>query len=176
MNKALTNVFIASFLVAITIDALPSTSLLHNRLKSFIDPALDKVGLWQESWKLFAPDVDKMNSAVSAVLTYPNGDTIDWQSPKWGELSRTQRLRRFREIAFYDRIKNDNNSDAWRSFARYLASQHVREGVAPNKVNLTRHWVDIPPPRPGDHQPLTPLAFTGAYEFYLSRITTSKKS
>lgn len=175
MNRALTNVFIASFLAAITIDALPSMHLLHGRMKVLIDPLLDKAGLWQESWKLFGPDVDKMNSGVSATLIYSNGDTVEWQSPKWRELSSIQRFRHFREVAFYDRVKNDHNRDAWRSFARYLANQHIRDGEKPHKVSLTRHWVDIPRPLPGDHQPRQPLEFTGAYEFYLSRVSTPKK-
>ena len=52
---------LAYFLVIIpmmiiwVVDALPSYTLLHSKLKNRLDPLLDKTGLWQGDWQLFAP-------------------------------------------------------------------------------------------------------------------------
>jgi hypothetical protein len=54
-QKVAANVFIVCFVTLGLIDATPVTSPPHARLKSAVDPLLDKTGLWQGDWRLFAP-------------------------------------------------------------------------------------------------------------------------
>ena len=173
MRRVGTNLFIAAFLAAILIDGLPQAGRWHGKLKAYIDPVLDATGLWQESWRLFAPEVDKENIRVSAEILYADGSSSRWVSPDWTKMPPWEKFVRFRELEFYDSIRLDANRGAWRSFANYLASTHT--GVAdresadtrPVKVTLTRHWAVVPPPRPGDHQPRSaPAPFSNFTIFY----------
>ncbi|MGK0187931.1 MAG: hypothetical protein ACI9R3_003722 [Verrucomicrobiales bacterium] len=124
MRKIWLNIFIASFLAAILIDGLPQAGQFHRKLKELIDPILDATGLWQESWRLFAPEVDKENVRLSAEILYEDGSISQWTSPDWTKMSAWEKFIRFRELEFYDSIRLDVNRGAWRSFADFLARTH----------------------------------------------------
>ena len=129
-------------------EALPRTTEFHNRLDSAIDPLVDVTGFWQDPWELFAPEVDKVRSRISARFFYADGSTREWESPRWSEVSPAGKWRHFREIAFYDRVNRISNDELWPTYAQYLARvEGTREdGSVPEKVELWRHRVSVLPP------------------------------
>lgn len=159
-KRFLTNTFIAGFLALILVDGLPTTSLFHGRLKALVDPFLDKVGLWQQSWQLFAPTVEKTNARLSAVFTFEDGTQWEWHSPEWPERSLGEKFVGHREAEYFDAVRNDSNASAWPPLLRYLASGRDRE---PKHVKLTRHWNVTPPPQAGDRQPVMVRPMEGDY-------------
>ena len=124
----LQSALLALFIAVIALDACPAFFRTLDRAKSAIDPLVDVTGLWQGSWQLFAPDVDKVNSRVSAEILFSDGTTVRWNSPDWTKLAPLDRFMRFREAEFYDNIRRDSNSGAWPSFADYLARRAVPPG------------------------------------------------
>lgn len=136
-------------LFALVVDALPPLGSAHENLQDDLDWIYDKTGLWQGRWKLFAPNVDKVNVAVSADLTYEDGTIQHWRSPDWSKMNGFVKHRYFRHMEYFDSIRLDKYKAAWRPFAIYLARSvpHPKDSNIPVvHVKLTRHWVNIPPP------------------------------
>ena len=165
------NATIVTFLMFIAVDALPSTCRGHQRLKDTLDPVLDATGLWQQSWQLFAPEPDSVNTRLSAQLHFRNGETISWNTPDYSKLTAWERFKMFRRMEYFDSVRMDSNSGAWESFAEYLA-RGVRPTAAQGpvvKVELVRHWVEIPAPTEGE--PLVPIGGRwenpSSYRFYV---------
>jgi hypothetical protein len=159
IRRVAANVFIVCFLSLILIDAMPRMSSLHRRLKDGVDVILDKTALWQGEWKLFAPNVDKTNVRITAELYYPGGGQVSWESPDWPTMSIWQKVLKFRHEEYYDNIRTDRFSTAWRSFGDYLArTTPAPDGrkVRPTKIVFTRHWAQIPRPTRGRILPFEP--------------------
>ena len=88
----------------VVVDSIPEVNRVHGWLKERIDPIVDATGIWQETWKLFAPDTDKVNIRVRSDILYDNGLVVTWESPDWSTLSVPQRFLHFREMAFLDKV------------------------------------------------------------------------
>jgi len=163
----------ATFLIVaafIAIDAIPEVSLFHRRAKKAIDGVMDVTGLWQGTWNLFAPEVDKINARVVAEIHYSGGGTATWQSPDWHTMSASRRFFTFRHQEYFDKVRLDANRAAWEPLARHLAAT-VRppEGAygSVSKVVLTRWWAEIPPPGARDAPPAGPyVTFDRTFTFY----------
>ncbi|MEA5536402.1 hypothetical protein [Crocosphaera sp. XPORK-15E] len=149
VKKSLINSFIVFILFLIITDALPETSLVHRYLKQAIDPLLDKIGIWQGTWQLFAPDVDKTNNRFLAEITFSDNTQGIWYSPNWSKMSIGERFLKFRHMEYYDSIYFEGNTDAWKSLADYLSRTIVSANnpeAKPIKIILIREWANIPPP------------------------------
>ena len=145
-QKKAANVLIVCFVALGLIDATPITSAAHARLKDAVDPFLDKIGLWQGDWRLFAPDPRSINVTVSARFI-GDGTSLEWSSPDWRELSLPEKFFLVRHTKFYDGLRLDENSGAWAAFAEYRLRQlppSVREGVV--RLELIRSWKETPDP------------------------------
>ena len=153
----------------ILIEAMPTTCALHQSVKNGIDPLMDMTGLWQGSWQLFAPNVDKRNVRVEAEVLFSDGTRTLWRSPDWPRLSGWQRFVLFRHQEYYDNIRLDRSRAIWPTLARHLA-RTVPPGnggdATPVRVTLQSSWCDIP--KPGTDGKLAP---PGPYEnFTQSRV------
>ena len=147
------------------VDGLP----LWARRRQWIDPVVDRSGLWQGPWNLFAPEVDKINIRVGATIHFADGQITQWRSPEWQDLGAIDRLLQFREMEWVDGIRMDDNSGAWDSFSAYLAGTtlHQRGGRVPVvQVRLTRYWAAIPAPEQGLVPAEPYLQFRGARTFH----------
>ena len=152
------NVVIVTFVLVIAIDAVPSTCTAHQRLKDSLDPALDVTGLWQESWRLFAPEPDSINTRVTAVVTYDDGSQSVWKSPEWTDYSAWQKFTDFRHMEYFDKLRTDDSRGAWEPFAAYLAltvKPESGDATSVVQVDLIRHWVLID--EPSDQDSLMPV-------------------
>lgn len=141
------NVIIVTVLCVLFVDAIPATCRAHEWAKIAIDPALDATGLWQDSWQLFAPEPDSVNSRLTAKLRCEDGSEFVWEAPVWKDTSSWRRFRDFRQMEFYDSLRF--NDAAWDSFASYLALAAEAESGGALKiaqVELIRHSSVVPPP------------------------------
>ena len=144
------NSFIVAFLLLVGIDAFPSRARAVESLRALIDPIMDVTGLWQGPWSLFAPQVDKENNWIEIrfFLSGTAAPRVE-RSPSWGELSCWQKFLRSREIEFYDRISNEDNSAAWPSYARYLRRrfEEANSGAIVEKIELRSLTSTLPRPQ-----------------------------
>ena len=143
-QKIAANLFIVCFVTLGLIDAIPVTSATHARLKSAADPWLDKIGLWQGDWRLFAPDPRSLNVTVSSRFI-GDGTSLEWNSPDWRDLSLPEKFFLVRHTKFYDGLRLDQNSGAWAAFAEYRLRQlppSVRAGVV--RLELICSWKGTP--------------------------------
>ena len=167
LKQRLISLFLIAWLFLLFVDALPRTSLFHQRLKNWVDPFLDVTGLWQGSWQLFAPEADKIDVRVTAEISYADGSTRTWQSPDWRDSSGWQKFVHFRAMEYFDTVRRNENSAAWVSLADYLARTVPAAGgssIRPTKVKLARCWSLVPPPEVGLHRPYWERrAFAGPY-------------
>lgn len=163
----MTNLLLGAWLLLVLVDALPRTSLLHQRLKNRVDPFLDVTGLWQGTWQLFAPGPDKIDVRVTAEISYADGRTRSWQSPDWRDMSGWQKFVNFRAMEYYDTVRRNENSAAWESLADYLVQTVPApdgSSIKPTKVTLARRWSLVPPVKEGLHRPYRERrAFQGPY-------------
>lgn len=167
LKRCLTSLFLGGWLLLVCVDALPRTSLLHQRLKDWVDPFLDVTGLWQGTWQLFAPAADKIDIRVTAEISYADGSSRWWESPDWRDMSSGQKFVHFRAMEYYDTVRRDENRAAWESLADYLARTVPAAGgssVKPTKVKLGRRWSLVPPVEVGLQRPFRERrAFQGPY-------------
>ena len=149
VQRLCVNAFICVLLFLFVADTIPVFLPFQQRLKVWIDPLLDKTGLWQEEWALFAPNAAKRNGWLRAEIEFADGTVLTWHSPRWRELTPGRRMLRFREGRFTSIIRNDDNADGWPNLADYVVRTEAAElkpDDAPTGVRLYREWWDVPPP------------------------------
>ena len=128
MFRWLKNIFICVFLGLIFIDSFPAKGRHIDGLKWAIDPIVDYLAIWQGTWDLFSPQIDKQNNWIEVKFGLENSnEPVVWRSPDWKQLSCFVKFRKSREIELYDRIRNDSNSEAWPDFAKSLAVEYEAE-------------------------------------------------
>jgi hypothetical protein len=171
VRRVITNAFLVALLFLFFVDALP----VEDRYRASVDPILDVSGLWQEQWRLFAPEVDKINIRVSARVVFADGAAASWHSPDWPSLSVWRRFIGFRHMEYFDSVRLDANSSAWPPLAGYLAKTvpHPSGASSPViEVVLSRQWATIPAPGSGQPLPAKPYVnFDEAATFYTWRPT-----
>ncbi len=148
---------IAAFLALIAVDGLPSLGLFHDRARRFVEPFLRATGLFQGSWTVFAPRVDRENHHLEVHIDYDTGDSRVWRSPVWSELSALDKLTRFREMEYTEQLFGNSTRPLRAAFAHYLARElRPTDGAKPKKIAVTHHYSVTEPPAEGEEQPLPP--------------------
>lgn len=129
------------------IDALPSCHRFHSEAREFLDPALDRLGLWQGPWNLFAPEVDKLNSCIVVEFRSDSGRVYRWQSPDPAKMGVVAKFRNFRWFEYYDSIRLDANAAAWPSLVAWLEARPdvVPAGERVERTRVWRAWGDVSP-------------------------------
>lgn len=111
-----------------------------------IDPYLSFFSLYQ-SWNMFSPDPARSQAYVSVEVEFDDGSKDSYIFPRASEMGLIQKYvngERYRVIT--ENIRNDNNGFMWQDTARF-ALRKLREKnfhKIPMKVDLVRHWDDIP--------------------------------
>lgn len=145
MKRSAANVFICTIVFLLVVDATPTLGPWHRWLKNRIDPLLDATGLWQEEWNLFAPNPTKRNAWMSARIVCADGSAIRWETVRPGALSPVQKFLLFREMQYFEHIRNNSCSGAWPGLADFLARTETEGGSPARSIYLFRHWWDVPP-------------------------------
>lgn len=160
------SIFVVLWFATVFFDAFPFLSTPRR----IIDPVLDKTGLWQGPWNLFAPEPDKINVRVGATIQYADGQVAEWRSPEWQTMGPVRRFMDFREMEWVDGIRLDDNRGAWDAYAQYLARTVVHPTGSRSPavgVRLTRYWATIPPPSTAVLPAEPYLVFDGARSFHV---------
>ncbi len=63
------------------------------------------MGLCQPEWRLFAPNVHKTNSYLSAEVMLANGETRHWSSPDFGDRSLREKFAQGQLPKLYDNLR-----------------------------------------------------------------------
>lgn len=101
-------------------------------------------GFWQY-WDMFAPDPSQADIYVSCEVTFFDGTKKPFAYPRIYLLPIPQKYIYERHRKFYERVNDDKNAFLWPSFAQYIAVQSATDPKNPPvKVELTRHWRDVP--------------------------------
>lgn len=147
MTRTTTNTLIAAGLALLLFTGLPASCSQQSRLREPLVGALSAVGLCQPEWRLFAPNVHKTNSYLTAEVALANGETRTWSSPDFGDRSWREKWAQGQLPKLYDNLRLDRNRAAWKPFAEWVARQ-VAPTEAVRSVRLVRHFFEIPPPGP----------------------------
>jgi hypothetical protein len=146
------NALIALALLGLVTTAVPPIGACHSQLRTAFASGLSAVGLCQPQWKLFAPNVHKVNSRITAKVVLADGSTRYWASPAFERRSLLEKLRQGQLPKFYDNLRRDRNRAAWRPFAEWVARE-VAPGRAVRVVRLERHVAEIAEPVSGEPLP-----------------------
>jgi hypothetical protein len=142
----------------ITAPNLPA-SAVRSRVDGWWKPAED-IGLVQD-WAVFSPNPRRDSLDVRARIEYLDGTTEFWDIPEFDPGFGA--YRQYRWHKFQERIRLDDHAIYWPAFAQWVADEHERDGLPPERVVLIRRWIE--------HQPLTAdgrISDSGwnEYEFY----------
>lgn len=142
MTRTTLNGLIAAALAVLLFTGLPASCSVQSRLRQPLVGALAAVGLCQPEWRLFAPNVHKTNSYLTAEVVLASGATRYWSSPDFGERSVREKFAQGQLPKLYDNLRLDKNQAAWRPFAEWVARQ-VSPAEPVRSVRLVRHFFDI---------------------------------
>jgi len=144
-SRRMTHAIIGTALVLLPFCGLPPACDAQSAARKPLVGALSALGLCQPEWRLFAPNVHKTNSYLSADVTMADGSIRHWESPEFGERTWTTRFVQGQLPKLYDNLRLDRNRAAWRPFSEWVARE-VGQGNAVHAVRLVRHYYEIPPP------------------------------
>jgi hypothetical protein len=147
-RRAGTHVFLIGFLLVIAIDAFHAAGAPGQAAKDALEPALVVTGLWQGPWRLFGPEVDKVNLRFKAEVEFADHAIATWRSPDWPRWSAAGKFVAARHMNYFGYLLRADEP-AWDALCAYLA-RTVRhpEGkpVAVVRVTLSLRGALIPPP------------------------------
>src|SRR3954470_1588893 len=95
------NVFLVGFLVVLAIDAFHPVNDAHQALKDALDTPLVVTGLWQGPWRLYGPEVDKVNLRFKAEIVFADQATATWSSPEWPDVSAPRKFLAARHMNYF---------------------------------------------------------------------------
>jgi hypothetical protein len=141
------NVAIGGILLVVLVEAVPG---VPSRIRSLVDPWARRVGFDQDQWRMFAPDPDRQNHRIYAVVEYADGSRREWRPPDWREQTRWERFLTHRQSKFAENIANPGFVDVQKPMAEWVVREIARRGDAPGaKATRVVFWVEhgkIPDP------------------------------
>lgn len=144
----LINGFLVAFLAVLAIDAFRPINDAHEALKEDLNTPLVWTGLWQGPWRLYGPEVDKVNLRFRADVVFADGEAATWASPEWQDVSSLRKFLGARHVNYFGYLVRADEP-AWRALCAYLA-RTVRHpagrDVAVVQVTLSIAGALIPPP------------------------------
>src|SRR6201996_6321113 len=119
LRRGLISAFILFHLVAIACVAIPVKALAG--AKDLFMPYMRWSGLFQ-SWDMFAPDPQSLNSHLKAVVITRDRHIKVWTFPRMEDLSYWQRFRHERDRKFAEVLPQPQFAPLWPDVARHVAS------------------------------------------------------
>ena len=121
--------FFCSAVVVIFLDIIPPSWPMFSQPKQWLSNVLNRVGLWQGQWSMFAPDPILNNAYLSAEFEDNQGNKTYWDSPDWKKTGNLEKFYGFRHLNFFNRIYLDQNNRALKDFADFLVRTEGRPTV-----------------------------------------------
>lgn len=154
------------------------------KTRQAIYPVLKRVGVHQGSWRLFAPDPDRVNTRIQANLYLDDDSVVNWRSPDYLHVSPLEKFGDHRRQELFDNLqsyqfvggdfpyKSYYNTAYFDSFCRYLA--RGQEGKEPGKrvARIELKSIRSVIPEPSFDKPLLPVggAWVDQEEEYLTSV------
>lgn len=133
LRRKLVRLFFCLILIALVAEASPDELPGAGYAKRWLGPWLNRMGLWQGQWTLFAPNPKINNAWISAEVYAPDGtQSAFWNSTYWAETSTWERFAGFRHINYNNRIQTQGKRAA-DDLADFLA----RSLITPTAVATT---------------------------------------
>jgi hypothetical protein len=147
-QRLLVNVFFVGFLAVLAIDVFVPPSESGEGLKDRVNTALVVTGLWQGPWKLYGPEVDKVNLRFKAEVVFADQAVATWTSPDWSQVSPLRKYALARHMN-YDSYLLRAGEPAFDALCAYVARTvpHPQGRAVPVAgVKLSLRGALIPPP------------------------------
>jgi hypothetical protein len=135
-----------NFLIMIRVH-MPVDKTFFTYLYKPVDTYLSFFSNYQD-WLMFAPNPNRMNTKLSAIIEFDDGTKTKYQFPDSSEMSLGQKYmggERFRKL-ISEGITRDRNKFMWKDTSKFILRM-VRDenlGKIPLRVHLIRHWNEIP--------------------------------
>lgn len=170
-KKQIVSAFILWHLFNLAIDGVPSTCMLQDNIQHSLARYVNLIGQWEGSLAFFAPSPDSLNLHLEAELEFTDGSKQHWRSPDWKKMTLAEKFLSCRAIKYYDNVRRDDRRDGWEPLAVWIARQYEGDGKKVRRIELSRHWVDLPPPESMSFNPLVDLPHDKVYTFYTKDFT-----
>jgi len=142
LRRGAISAFILFHLVVIACFAVPTKALAG--AKEMVLPYMRWSGLFQ-SWDMFAPDPQSVNSYLKAVVITKDRHIKVWSFPRMEELSLWQRFRQERYRKFAEVLPQQQFAPIWPDVARHIARFFNSQSDPPDKVLLIQFQSEIDP-------------------------------
>ncbi|PHS12106.1 MAG: hypothetical protein COA78_08680 [Blastopirellula sp.] len=146
-NRWIFNLIMVPLCICTLIETTPRFTDLQGKMQLSIYPLLKFVRLEQGSWELFAPTPDHVNVRVGAHIYWNDGGYTLWQTPDWHSMSRWEKFRNFRRMAFFDGLWRPESELAWTPFCKNLSRQYCRSDRSIESIVLFVERDVIAPPK-----------------------------
>jgi hypothetical protein len=172
-KKIFISVFIVfNFLVMVRVH-LPLNTKFFKFIYRPIDSYLSFFSIFQD-WRMFAPNPSRINVFLSAVVTFDDGSQDTFflgQGESDSFLSRYSYGERLRKVSS-EAIRMDSHKFLWPDTARYaLRKVQARSGKKkPRRVELYRHWDQIPDLRQTMRPHLYTVQTYRSFKFYTHEV------
>lgn len=117
-RRYILNACIALVVAVIAIDTLPQSP---GAIRRGLTPVLTRLGVNQGYWDLFAPEPDRANTRIKAVITYRDGEKRIWHGPDWSKVSIWEKWAGHRRIEWFDHVVMQSSAPAWEPWGRHIA-------------------------------------------------------
>lgn len=144
LRRRAARLFALIVICVICVDSMPYHRSLQG-VKKGLSAVLNRVGLWQGGWSMFAPNPVINNGWYSAEIRSRSGEVTNWDSPIWGRTSGWEKFINFRHMNYYNRLSASWNTAALYDLADYLAR---RRSLAAS-ITLYRNQLRINMPDDG---------------------------
>ncbi|MBX9669334.1 MAG: hypothetical protein K2X93_17040 [Candidatus Obscuribacterales bacterium] len=139
------SVFIIAYFFCVSASTLPSEKL-KRKLISPVFGIISGLGLVQ-NWKLFCPNVRRVNFHPAATISYADGLQELWQAPRFDRMNLLEHIANDKLRRFYiDSLSWPSHKEYWVDVCRAIARRHDDAVNPVTSVMLGYRWVPIPPP------------------------------
>jgi hypothetical protein len=147
-QRLLVNIFLAVFLAVLAIDVFLPKSESGEGLKDRVNTALVVTGLWQGPWRLYGPEVDKVNLRFKAEVVFADQAVATWTSPDWSQVSALRKYALARHMNYYSYLLRAGEPafDALCAYVARTVPHPQGKAVAVAGVKLSLRGALIPPP------------------------------
>lgn len=154
LRRGAIRIFITVALVMMAIDTCPSEWPGARKLKSWVSPVLNLLGLWQGEWPLFAPNPVINNAWLTAEFYEAQNENSGqfqtpiktWNSPFWFKHGPGEKFYRFRHVNYFNRLPYSHLQKI-EDFGDYITRKHFGTNYHPtlqvqDKGSVTNLSVD----------------------------------
>jgi len=125
-----------------------------------IEPVKQFYLFWglDQNWKLFSPEIRKINFHTEAILTFADGNRLIVEMPRMNRLNYWDRFRleKFRKWSV-DSLPWPDYKEFWPDFARYIGRKYNNNNNQPQSLSLNLYYIEIPTLDLNHPHPLVPV-------------------